>query len=179
MSDREVVITYAIKEAAGNRGVFKALSQGTADIQSAYARAGDAIVRQAEQYAKQITAAYQNANRTIAGSVSQGLTATIPTAAIPMTAQQQALSRAQANGGTGVSQWEPPILRASTPRQTAKAPDAGGDAERVAAADSERATTQQASRAAQNRERFSAGSRKALQGAVSVAEGAAYVGLAN
>ena len=266
MSDREVVVTYAIRAGSGNRGVYERIAKGAADIQNAYTRAGEAAAQQAEKMARRIETAYASAARAIAGSVSRRATAAGPFSVMPMSPQQQAMARAQANGGTGVSQFMedmPSVPRAgdaararaaktvkttkSTPEQLVddsvlarwrdrrmkeeeklqkdlntvvsrgvaqrtgeekkaitevrKAREkAAKDAEKAeeaafskaqqqsrktvadeakAAKDQERSVIQQAAKAEQRRERFSGGARKAFQGAVSVAEGVAYLGLSS
>jgi hypothetical protein len=129
VSDREVVVTYSIRAGSGNRGVFENIAKGAADIQNAYTRAGDVAAKHAEQMARRIETAYSKAARSIAGSVAQRVTATVPQFVMPLSPQQQAASRAQANGGTGVSQF----LEDAATRRATRAPKEGGNADERAA----------------------------------------------
>lgn len=117
MSDREVIVTYAIRPGANNGRVFGDIAKQAADIQNAYTRAADTIARQMEASARRIETAYtsaaRNASQSIAGALSQRVNVTASPFVMPMSPQQQAMARAQANGGTGVSQFleDSPLFR--------------------------------------------------------------------
>ena len=88
MSDREVTITYTIKQGQGNQGIYRALGQGASDLETAYGRAAASftqtmeratgeVVRIGQAGAQQYATAWQTALQQ-ASRLSPAQPATLP-----------------------------------------------------------------------------------------------------